>query len=269
MNITAVIIAGNEEEKIADAIRSVEWVDEVLVIDSESTDRTRQIAEEMGAHVITRQWPGFAAQKQFGTDAASFDWILSLDADERISPGLRDEILDVRKIPMSLRADGYKMPRLSYYMGRAIRHSGWYPDWQLRLFDRRKGKWKDVLVHESFEMSPDAKIEKLSSEIVHFSTESAQHHHEMIGTRYAPLAAQQMFRDGTRTTPLQIATAGISAFLSTYVLKLGFLDGLPGFCIAGFAGQHAFLKQLCLWELQNGKNDLTQSREERKEEKRS
>ncbi len=256
MNISAVIIAGNEEERIADAIRSVEWVDEVIVIDSESTDRTRQIAEEMGAYVITRPWPGFAAQKQFGVDTASFDWILSLDADERISPALRDEIHGVRNTPVSLRADGYKVPRLTYYMGRAIRHSGWYPDWQLRLFDRTKGKWKGVLIHESFGMSPDAKVEKLTCEITHFSTEGALHHHKMIGERYAPLAARQMFNDGKATTPLKIATAGIAAFLSTYILKRGFLDGLAGFCIACFASHHAFLKNLCLWELQNGENGL-------------
>ena len=252
MNISAVIIAGNEEQKIADAIRSVDWVDEVLVIDSESTDRTREIAESMGAYVVTRRWPGFAAQKQFGVDTASFDWILSLDADERVSPELRDEILNVRNSPMSLRADGYKMSRLSFYMGSAIRHCGWYPDWQLRLFDRRKGKWKNVLVHESFQMESDAEIEKLKCSILHYSSEGAQHHHEMIGKRYAPLAAQQMFDDGVRTSPFNIATAGPIAFFSTYFLKLGFLDGLPGFCIARFAAQHAFLKQLCLWEMQNG-----------------
>jgi len=251
MNISAVIIAGNEEEKIADAIRSVEWVDEVIVIDSESTDRTRAIAEEMGAFVITRPWPGFSAQKQFGVEAASFDWVLSLDADERISPGLRDEIFSIKKVPVSLRADGYRIPRLSYYMGRPIWHCGWYPDWQLRLFDRRKGRWKDVLVHESFEMNGGAKIEKLTREITHFTSENARHHHEMIGKRYAPLAARQMFADGRRTTPFGIAAAGPTAFFSTYVLKLGFLDGLAGFCIAQFAAHHAFLKHLCLWEMQN------------------
>ncbi len=255
MNITAVIIAGNEEQKIADAIRSVDWVDEVVVIDSESTDRTREIAESMGAYVVTRRWQGFASQKQFGVDAASFDWILSLDADERISPELRDEIINIRNVPMSLRADGYKMPRLSFYMGRSIRHGGWYPDWQLRLFDRRKGKWKDVLVHESFQMDSNAKTEKLRWNILHYSSENAQHHHDMIGKRYAPLAARQMFEDGRRTSPFSIATAGPLAFFSTYLLKLGFLDGLPGFCIARFAAQHAFLKHLCLWEIQNAEEE--------------
>ncbi len=250
MNITAVIIAGNEEKNIAEAIRSVEWVDEVVVIDSESTDRTREIAEEMGAYVVTRPWPGFAAQKQFGVETASHDWILSLDADERISPELRDEILNLRNVPMSLRADGFKIPRLSFYMGRAIRHSGWYPDWQLRFFNRQKGKWKNVLVHESFQMAPDAKIENLKRNIHHYTAENALHHHEMIGKRYAPLAAQQMLLDGKRTTPLTIATVGIVAFISSYVLKLGFLDGFPGYCIARFAAHHAFMKHLCLRELQ-------------------
>lgn len=255
MKISAVIIAGNEEQKIAAAIQSVEWADEVLVIDSESTDRTREIAVDLGARVVMRPWPGFSAQKQFGVETAAFDWILSLDADERVSPALSKEIQVLQKGSETLNADGYRIPRLSYYMGRAIRHCGWYPDWQLRLFDRRKGKWKDVLVHESVEMTPDARIEKLSSDIIHYSVESALHHHEMIGKRYAPLAARQMFEDGKRTSRLRIASAGGIEFFSTYVLKLGFLDGLPGFCIARFAAQHAFLKHLCLWEFQKARSD--------------
>jgi glycosyltransferase involved in cell wall biosynthesis len=254
MKISAVIITGNEEHKIADAIKSVDWADEVLVIDSESTDRTREIAESLGARVIKRPWSGFSAQKQFGVEAASFDWILSIDADERISPGLRAEIQNIRRAERQS-ADGYRIPRLTYYMDRPIRHGGWYPDRQLRFFDRRKGKWKDVLVHESVEMKADAKIENLSGEIIHFTSEGALHHHEMIGQRYAPLAARQMFEIGKRTSPLRIATAGAIAFFSTYVLKMGFLDGLPGFCIARFAGQHAFLKHVRLWELQKGKLD--------------
>lgn len=250
MKISAVIIAGNEEKKIAEAITSVLWSDEVVVIDSESTDRTRQIAEDLGARVLTKSWSGFAAQKQFGVGAASFDWILSLDADERLSPELREELKLIQDGGPS--ADGYRMPRRSIYMGREIRHCGWYPDWQLRFFNRRKGKWKDVFVHESVEMMPDAKIKDLKGDIIHFSVDSAEHHHEMIGKRYAPLAAQQMFANGKRTSPLRMATASPLAFISTYLLKLGFLDGLPGFCISRFAAHHAFLKHLHLWELQNG-----------------
>jgi len=252
MKISAVIIAFNEEAKIGDAIRSLDWVDEVLVVESESTDRTKQIAEKLGAKVITRPWPGFSAQKQFGTEAAENDWIFSLDCDERVSDELRREIIALKEDAARPRASGYRIPRLTYYMGQPIRHSGWYPDWQLRLFDRRKGNWKDVLIHESVTMQPGAIVEKLNGNILHYSIDSPAQHHEMLGKRYAPLAAQQMYERGRRTNALKIAFAGPIAFASTYLLKGGFLDGMPGFSIARFAAHHAFLKHILLREMQNG-----------------
>ncbi len=247
VKISAVIIAFNEEAKIADAINSLQWADEILLIDSESADRTREIAESLGVKVITQKWLGFSKQKQFAVDNAAHNWIFSLDADEVVSEKLKCEILALKNSEQL--ADGYKIPRLSFYMNRPIRHGGWYPDWQIRFFDRRKGKWKDVLIHESVEI--DGQVEKLSGDILHHTVENAAHHHRMIGERYAPLAAEQMFLRGRKTTPLKIAAAGLTAFLRTYFLKLGFLDGLPGFCIARFAAHHAFLKHLLLWELQN------------------
>lgn len=250
MNISAVIITQNEENNIADAIASVLWADEILVVDSESTDRTVEIAEAAGARVIGREWPGFSAQKQFAVDSASNDWIFSLDADERVSQGLKDEILALKSQPENDLADGYRIARLSYYMGRPIRHGGWYPDWQLRLFNRKKGLWKDVLIHESVEMNPGSTTARLKNDILHYSVENAAHHHRMIGERYAPLAAEQMFERGRRTSPFKIAAAGPAAFFQAYVLKAGFLDGFPGFCIARFAAHHAFLKHLLLWEMQ-------------------
>lgn len=251
MKISAVIIAGNEEEKIGDAIRSVDWADEVLVIDSESADRTREISEKLGARVISRAWPGFSAQKQFGAESAVYDWIFSLDADERVSDELKREIEELRVGVGNGAADGYRIPRLSYYMGRPIRHSAWYPDWQLRLFDRRKGRWSEALIHESVKMDDSAKVEKLRGQIIHYSVENALHHHTMIGERYAPLAARQMFERGKRTSRLRIATVGPLAFFSSYILKGGFFDGFAGYCIARFAAHHAFMKHLCLWEIQN------------------
>lgn len=253
MRISAVIIAGNEELKIAHAIRSVDWADEVLVIDSESTDRTRQNALELGARVIVRQWPGFSAQKQFGVDEARFDWIFSLDADERVSPELRDEIQAIRDA-QTVVADGYKIPRLAYYMGRPVRHCGWYPDWQLRLFDRRKGRWKDVLIHESVEMQPAAVVCKLKNNILHYTIDSSEQHRALIDDRYAPLAAQQMFANGRRTSTIGLAVAAPIAFLSTYVLKLGFLDGLAGYRISRFAAYHAKAKHRCLLDLQQSRS---------------
>lgn len=249
MKISAVIIAKNEEKSIAAAIQSVTWADELIVVDSESTDRTREIAESLGAKVIVREWLGFSAQKQFAVDQAANDWIFSLDADESVSDELRREILTIKDSKNS--TDGYKIPRLSFYIDRPIRHGGWYPDWQLRLFDRSKGVWKDVLVHESFQMKPGSEIAKLNGDIIHRSVENAAQHHRMIGERYAPLAARQMLADGRRTSIARIVFAGWISFIQTYFIKAGFLDGFPGFCVAYFAGHHAFMKHLILWELQH------------------
>ncbi|MGI9055785.1 MAG: glycosyltransferase family 2 protein [Pyrinomonadaceae bacterium] len=249
VKISAVIIAFNEESKIAAAINSVKWADEILLIDSESTDRTKEISATLGAKVITQKWLGFSKQKQLAVDNAEHDWIFSLDSDEVVSEQLKNEILKLKN--SANLADGYKIPRLSFYMNRPIRHGGWYPDWQIRFFDRRRGEWKDVLIHESVEI--DGKIEKLAGDILHYSVENMAHHHQMIGERYAPLAAEQMFLRGRKTSPLKVATAGLTAFLQTYILKAGFLDGFPGFCIARFAAHHAFLKHLLLWEKQNNR----------------
>ena len=250
VKISAVIIAFNEEDKIAGAIESVGWADEILVVDSESSDRTREISERAGAKVLVNKWQGFSQQKQFAADRAAHDWIFSLDADERVSDQLRTEILRLKNLPQTDLADGYRIPRLSFYMNRPIRHGGWYPDWQLRFFRREGGKWKNVLIHESFEMTENSRIEKLKSDILHFSVENASHHHRMIGSRYAPLAARQMFERGKHASVFKIFTAGATAFLQTYFLKRGFLDGLAGFAIARFAAHHAFLKYLLLRELQ-------------------
>lgn len=245
MKVSAVIIAFNEEAKIARALDSVAWADETVVVDSESTDRTREICLERGARVIVRPWHGFSEQKQFAAESAANDWILSIDADEAVTEGLRDEIA---AIGADADAAGYRIPRLSYYMGRPVTHCGWYPDRQLRLFDRRRGRWNGRVIHES--VAVDGKVADLKSDLLHFSVDDARHHHRMIGERYAPLAAEQMFLAGGRTSPLRIATAGAAAFVRSYFLKLGFLDGLPGFAISRFAAHHAFLKHLMLWELQ-------------------
>ncbi len=248
MKISAVIIAFNEEKNIAQAVESVAWADEILVVDSESTDETRQIAESLGAKILTQNWLGYAGQKQFAADNAANDWVFSLDADERISDELKIEILQLKMLPEDTLADGYKIPRLSFYMNRPIRHSTWYPDWQLRFYNRRRGKWKDVLVHESVSMIDGATIKKLRGDILHFSMENVAHHNRKLTQVYAPLAAEQMYLQGKRTSPIKIVFAGFSAFFQNFILKGGFLDGFPGFCIARFASHYTFLKYLLLWE---------------------
>lgn len=252
MKVSAVIISYNEEKHIEDAIRSVEWADEILVVDSESTDRTRELAESLGARVLINPWPGFSAQKQFAAEQAVNEWIFSLDADERVSDGLRKTIAGIEHD--GARADGYRIPRLSYYMGRAIKHGGWYPDLQLRLFDRRKGKWNGAVVHESIKMEPDANVQNLRDDIIHYSVESPAHHHRMIGERYAPLGAQKMYEAGRRTSPTKAVFSAWFAFIRAYFLKLGFLDGFAGFSIAYFSAHHTFMKHLMLIELQRKDN---------------
>jgi glycosyltransferase involved in cell wall biosynthesis len=250
VKITATIITYNEADNIRAACESVAWANEILVVDSESTDGTREIAAELGARVICRAWPGFTAQKQFAVDQASHDWIFSLDADERVSDELRHSIEDVLYTKEAQLADGYRVARRSFYMNRWIRGGGWYPDYQLRLFERSRGRWEGAFIHESWKMTAAARMETLKGDILHYSVRDAAHHHRMIGERYAPLAARQMFANNRRTSPLGIITAGPAAFIRSYLLKGGFRDGLAGYAIAKFAAHHAYLKHLMLWEKQ-------------------
>ncbi len=254
VNVSVVIITKNEEKNIADALRSSAWADEIVVIDSESTDRTCDIAENFGARVIVREWPGFSEQKQFAVDSAKFDRVFSLDADERFSDELIAELKQLKQKAETDLAAGYLVPRLSYYLGKPIRHGGWYPDKQMRFFDRRKGSWNGVIIHESFKLNEGETSASLSSDLLHFTIESIEHHYQMIGERYAPLAAEKMNDEGKRTSKLQMLFSGIFAFLRAYILKAGFLDGFPGFCIAYFAAHHAFLKHSLLLEMQTDAN---------------
>jgi glycosyltransferase involved in cell wall biosynthesis len=251
MKITATIITFNEAENIREACESVSWANEILVVDSESTDATREIAESCGARVINRPWPGFAAQKQYAADHATHDWIFSLDADERVSDELRVRLEDLLYTAEAQLADGYRIARRTFYMGRWIRGGGWYPDHQLRLYKRSRGRWEGAYIHESVKMSEGARAETLEGDILHYTNSGgAPEHHRMIGERYAPLAARQMFEEGRRTTPARIATAAPAAFVRAFILKGGFRDGLAGYTIASFAAHHAFLKHLLLWEMQ-------------------
>jgi glycosyltransferase involved in cell wall biosynthesis len=248
MKITATIITLNEESNIKPACESVAWADEIVVVDSGSTDATRELAEACGAHVITNPWPGFGAQKQFAVEHAKHDWIFSLDADERVSDELKKSI-EILKQKSDL-ADGYEIARRTYYQGRWIRGGGWYPDRQLRLFNKHKGHWKQRHIHESVTMDASAHVERLNGDLLHYTSQNAAHHHRMIGERYAPLAARQMFEEGRRTSVLGVASAGPAAFIRSLILKGGLRDGFAGFTIASFAAHHAFLKHLMLWEKQ-------------------
>ena len=242
MQISATIITFNEESNIKAACESVAWADEIVVVDSNSTDATRELAAASGARVITNAWPGFGAQKQFAVDQAKYEWILSLE--------LKKSIEALRKKPEADLADGYEMARRTYYQQRWIRGGGWYPDRQLRLFRKSRGRWKERHIHESVAMNPGSRVERLNGDLLHYTSPDAAHHHRMIGERYAPLAARQMFEEGRRTSMLGVASAGPAAFIRSLILKGGLRDGFAGFTIASFAAHHAFLKHLMLWEKQ-------------------
>src|SRR5689334_24580442 len=181
MKISAVIIAFNEEENIGPACESVGWADEIVVVDSESTDNTRDIATHCGARVIVNRWPGFAAQKQFAANAATNDWVFSMDADERVSPALREAIAQLKNKDESSLADGYRVARRTFYMDRWIRGGGWYPDYQLRFYRRALGRWQGAYIHESVKMPEGSRTGTLAGDLLHYSVRDAAHHHRMIG----------------------------------------------------------------------------------------
>jgi len=256
MRIKATIITFNEAENIRDACESVDWADEIVVLDSDSIDATREIARAFGAQVILNSWPGFAAQKQFAVESATHDWIFSLDADERISPELLASILSLRDADESDLAHGYRVSRRAFYMGRWIRGGGWYPDYQLRLFHRSQGRWGPRLIHESVTMNEAARIETLKGDLLHHTVRDASHHRRAIEERYAPLGARQMYLEGKRSSPVRRALAGPAAFVRSWVLKGGFRDGVAGLTIAKFAAYHASLKHSILLKLQSRNQDV-------------
>src|SRR6266545_6138968 len=255
MKISTTIITFNEAENIRAACESVAWADEILVVDSESTDDTREIALDCGARVLVNAWPGFAAQKQFAVEAAKHDWIFSLDADERLSPELLASIESLRHLDTSLLADGYRVARRAFYMGRWIRGGGWYPDYQLRLFNRKRGNWGNRIIHESITMTPGSRVETLCGDLLHYSMRDLAHHQRIIEERYAPLGARQMWQDGKRTSRLRMSVAGPLAFVQSFLLKAGWRDGRAGLTIAKFAARHASLKHSILYDLQNRKTE--------------
>jgi glycosyltransferase involved in cell wall biosynthesis len=242
--ISATVITFNEEQNIAEALESLAWADEIIVVDSESTDRTVEIARRFTDRIIVRPWPGYAAQKTFAAEQAVNDWIFNLDADERVSPELAAELLKLQQGSDPAVA-GFEMPRRTNYLGRWIKHSGWYPDYKLRLYDRRVARWRGEFVHES--VQADGRVERLKGEILHYTVRSASEHHLRLD-RYTTLAAEEMRALGKSVSVGSLFFSPAAAFFKSYFLRLGILDGMPGFAIAKFAAHYAFLKNLKVWE---------------------
>ena len=244
--VSVTIITLNEADHIAAAIDSASWADEILVVDSGSTDATVAIARSKGVRVETRAWSGYVDQKNFAHILASNDWIFSLDADERITPALAGEIhaLLATEPPRK----GYRVPRVAYHLGRWVRTTDFYPDYQTRLYDRRSARWTGLYVHES--VSVDGGPGQLANELQHYSFRDLRDQLDRIN-HYTTLAARQMNERGQRTGPLAIAAHPAAAFLRNYLLRRGFLDGTVGLTISLINSYSVFLKFAKLWELQN------------------
>jgi glycosyltransferase involved in cell wall biosynthesis len=236
--VTGTIITFNEEERIAEAIRSLSCCDEVLVVDSYSTDQTREIAAACGARVLARRWEGYSSQKNYAASQAKHDWILSIDADERVSAELADSIVEwKRQLPA---AAAVSMPRRAFYLGAWIHHSGWYPDRKIRLYNRRHARWHGV-VHEAMEV--DGSVASMPGDLLHFPFRDWQDQLARID-KYTELASQAARNEGKRANPLKLVAGPPAAFIKAFVAQAGFLDGWRGLAIAYAGARYVFKREL-------------------------
>ena len=243
--LSVTIITKNEATDIGEALQSVAWADEIIVVDSGSTDGTAAIARRHTGRVIVREWPGYVAQKNYAASIASHDWILSLDADERVTPELAREIQGILAGGPPPHA-AYRIPRVTWHLGRWFRTTDWYPDFQMRLYDRRAAQWSGRYVHEA--VSVRGTTAAVRGELQHFAYRDIADHLETID-RYTTYAARQMHEDGRRAGWLQIAGHPPLAFLRNYLVHGGVRDGVPGLIVSALNSYYVFLKFAKLWEL--------------------
>jgi glycosyltransferase involved in cell wall biosynthesis len=243
--VTVTIITKNEAAHIGAAIDSASWADEIIVVDSGSSDDTVALAAAKGVRVESRTWTGWVDQKNFAASLAANDWIFSLDADERVTPALAQEIKGVLSTNPPNAA--YKVPRVTFHLGRWIRTTDFYPDFQTRLYDRRAARWDGRYVHES--VKAIGQVSRLSQELQHYSYDDLSDHLDRINA-YSSLAARKMYEQGRRAHIFDLVTQAPAAFLRNYILRRGILDGSAGLVISTVNAYSVFLKFAKLWELQ-------------------
>jgi len=266
--IASVTITKNEERNITACLDSLKWVDEVIVVDAESTDRTVELAKARVSRVSVRPWPGYGPQKNFAMAQATANWILIVDADERVTDELRDEVLTVlQQQPSPLEGEGqgegdlpiaYRIPRRNFYYGRWIRGAGQYPDPQVRLVRRRHGRYNDLPVHEHLEV--EGPLGDLRGHLDHHSHPTVRSH-ELKIERYSTLAADERIRNGQPDAAwYHLLFNPVWAFVKFYLIRGGYRDGLPGFIVSGFSAAHVLLKYAKLWERAPKTDNLPPSR---------
>jgi glycosyltransferase involved in cell wall biosynthesis len=241
--LSVVVVTRNEEERIRACLESVAWADELIVVDAESEDKTASIAREVTDHVIARPWPGYAAQKNYGLELARGAWIFSLDADEIVSPALRAEI--ERVVDLDGPSDGYSVPRRNIFWGRWVRHGGLYPDRQVRLFRRGRGRFTERRVHESVHV--DGQVAALAGHLDHRSYRDVSDFLARAD-RYATLAAEDLLARGRRVHAWDFVLRPLGRFLGMYVLERGFLDGARGFLLAALYAYYVLIRCAKVWE---------------------
>lgn len=244
--ISAVVITFNEERNIARCLQSLKGVaDEIVVVDSLSTDRTEEICRSFGTNLIKNPWPGYTEQKNYANAQASHDFILSLDADEALSEELRKSILKEKEKGL---APAYEMNRMTNYCGHWIRHGSWYPDRQLRLFNKTKGRWEGEKIHERFVTGEGEKPRRLGGDLLHYSYYTIAEHVDQAN-RFTTLTAEVAFTKGKRASLPRILLSPVFRFIRDYIFRLGFLDGYHGFLVAQISANATFLKYIKLRQM--------------------
>ena len=247
--LSVVLIAQDAAHQLDACLASAAFADEIVLVDSGSTDATRQVAHKHGARVVAKDWLGFGRQKQFAVEQARHEWVLCLDADERVSPELRASIERALAAPV---APVYRMARCNRFLGRWLRHGEGYPDWSPRLFDRHNARWSDDPVHEKvlYAVTPGT----LEGDLLHDSAEDLAHYLDKQN-RYTTLAAEQLYERGRNAGAFELLASPAVRFLKFYVLRLGFLDGIAGLVHIGIGCMNSYLKYAKLIEMRRANKD--------------
>lgn len=248
MKISASIIVFNEEENLGALLDTLNWVDEIVVVDSFSTDRTKDIAAKYNARVFDHEFKGYQDKHEFADEKTTGDWIFWVDADERVTPALRQAIDKLKLQDEASLPDGFRIARKTHYLGKWIKHGGWYPDHQMRLYRKSASFWDGVAPHQTARVT--GRTEVLDGELLHFTKRDLGEHHHVTNT-YASLAAEHLAENGRVAGSGKMFFSSIAAFLRTYLLKQGFRDGVQGMIIAMFTAYGVFLKYAKLWERNN------------------
>jgi len=246
--LSAILITLNVEQHIEACLSALSFTDEIIVVDSGSTDRTAELAKQHTDHVLVTEWKGYAEAKQFALEKATGDWVLWVDADERVPEPLAQEIQDL--IENKPAHSGFRVARKAFFLGRWMKHGGWYPGYVVRLFRRESGRFNSARVHESLII--DGSIGTLKEPMLHYTDDSLIHYYDKFN-KYTTLAAEDLHERGRGAKITDLLFRPLHMFFKMYVFRLGLLDGIEGFLLAVFSSSYVFVKYAKLWEIQKQK----------------